>query len=287
MLVTWLDEAACQDPALSGRKAANLSRLAAKYPVPPGFCVTTEAHALWAIESDPGSLPAEIHGLLARSYSALAQQSCATPLRVAVRSSAIGEDGQEASFAGQYATYLNVSGLDEVADAVTRCWVSAQTEWVRAYRQHRGHAAPSQGMAVLVQELVPADVAFVAFSAHPVTGDPGEVVINANWGLGESIMDGAVVPDTYIVRKFDWSLTTQTIAEKQRMTVVRSAGAEEVATPRILRRQATLTGGQVQAIAQLATQLESELDWPVDIEGAYVADASYLLQCRPISCRFS
>lgn len=287
MLVIWLDEAACQDAALSGRKAANLSRLAGKYPVPPGFCLTTEAHALWVTESDPGSLPVEIHELLARSYSSLAQQSCPTPLRVAVRSSAIGEDGQEASFAGQYTTYLNVSGLDEVADAVTRCWASARTERVRAYRQHRGHADPSQGMAVLVQELVPADVAFVAFSAHPVTGDPDEVVINANWGLGESIMDGAVVPDTYIVRKFDWSLTARTIAEKRRMTVVRSAGAEEVATPRMLRRQATLTVGQAQAIAQLATQLESEFNWPVDIEGAYVADASYLLQCRPISCRIS
>lgn len=63
-----------------------------------------------------------------------------------------------------------------------------------------------------------------------MTGDPNEVVINANWGLGESIMDGAVVPDTYIVRKSDWALTTQTIAEKQRMTVIRSAGAEEVST---------------------------------------------------------
>jgi phosphoenolpyruvate synthase/pyruvate phosphate dikinase len=96
-------------------------------------------------------------------------------------------------------------------------------------------------------------------------------------------MDGAVVPDTYIVRKSDWSLTTRTIAEKQRMTVPRPGGAEEVATPRVLRRQPTLTVGQAQAIAQLATQLESELNWPVDIEGAYVADASYLLQCRPIS----
>lgn len=283
MLIIWLDEAACQDVALSGRKAANLSRLAAKYPVPPGFCLTTQAHALWTTESDAESLPVEIHELLARSYFGLAQHSRETPLRVAVRSSAIGEDGQEASFAGQYATYLNVSGLDEVADAVTRCWASAQTEWVRGYQQYRGHAAPSPGMAVLVQELVPADVAFVAFSAHPVTGDPNEVVINANWGLGESIMDGAVVPDTYIVRKSDWALTTQTIAEKQRMTVIRSAGAEEVSTPRLLRRQPTLTVRQAQVIAQLATQLESEFDWPVDIEGAYVADTSYLLQCRPIS----
>jgi pyruvate,water dikinase len=275
MLIIWLDEAACQDVSLSGRKAANLSRLAARYPVPPGFCLTTQAHALWTAGSDPESLPVEIHELLARSYFSLAQHSRETPLRVAVRSSAIGEDGQEASFAGQYATYLNVSGLDEVADAVT--------EWVRAYQQYRGHAAPPQGMAVLVQKLVPADVAFVAFSAHPVTGDPNEVVINSNWGLGESIMDGAVVPDTYTVRKSDWALTTQTIAEKQRMTVVKSAGAEEVATPRVLRRQPTLTVGQAQAIAQLATQLESEFNWPVDIEGAYVADASYLLQCRPIS----
>jgi pyruvate,water dikinase len=138
-------------------------------------------------------------------------------------------------------------------------------------------------MAVLVQELVPADVAFVAFSAHPVTGDPNEIVINANWGLGESIMDGSVVPDTYTVRKSDWSLTARTIAEKRCMTVVRSAGTEKVTTPRMLRSQATLSVEQAQAVARMATQLESVFSWPVDIEGAYVADASYLLQCRPIS----
>ncbi|MGH3853907.1 MAG: PEP/pyruvate-binding domain-containing protein [Pseudonocardiaceae bacterium] len=283
MLIIWLDEAACQDVAMSGGKAASLSKLAAKYPVPPGFCLTAQAHALWATEADPGSLQSELHGLLATAYSHLAQQSRTTPLRVAVRSSAIGEDGQTASFAGQYATYLNVSGLDKVVDAVTRCWASAQTERVQAYRQNRGHAAPPQGMAVLVQELVPADVAFVAFSAHPGTGAVDEVVINSNWGLGESIMNGAMVPDMYVVRKFDWSLTAQTIAEKQRMTVVRSAGVEEVNIPRVLRRQATLTVGQARVIAQLATQLEQEFKWPVDIEGAYVADTLYLLQCRPIS----
>lgn len=282
MLVIRLDEDSCQDIAMCGRKAASLSMLAAKYPVPLGFCLTTQAHALWAAESDPGRLPAEIHEVLARSYFDLAQRSRATPLRVAVRSSSIDEDGQVASFAGQYSTYLNVSGVDRLADSVTRCWVSAQTQWVQTYRQHRGHSAP-HAMAVLVQELVPADVAFVAFSAHPVTGDPHEVVINANWGLGESVMDGAVVPDTYVVRKSDWSLTTQTIAEKQYMTVMKSAGTERVAIPRMLRRQATLTAGQAQTIAQLATQLESEFGWPVDVEGAYVTDTAYLLQCRPIS----
>ena len=119
--------------------------------------------------------------------------------------------------------------------------------------------------------------------AHPVTGQRDEVVINANWGLGESIVSGLVTPDTYVVRKTDWTLTTQTIAEKQSMTVLGPAGVQQVKVPGLLRKQVSLTTAQASAIAQLATQLEAELRWPVDIEGAYQGDKLYLLQCRPIS----
>jgi phosphoenolpyruvate synthase/pyruvate phosphate dikinase len=282
MWVVWLDQPACQAVELTGGKAANLSRLAANYPVPPGFCLTTQAYARWAETADPAFMPPELQALLATAYATLAQQSRTAPLRVAVRSSAIGEDSQTASFAGQYATYLNVTGLEAVMDAVTRCWSSAQAERVRAYQQQQGQVQ-AQPVAVLVQQLIAADVAFVAFSAHPVTGQRDEVVINANWGLGESIVNGTVTPDTYVVRKADWTLTTHTIAEKQRMTVLRPAGVQEVKVPGLLRKQATLTAAQASAIAQLATKLEAELHWPVDIEGAYQGDKLYLLQCRPIS----
>lgn len=281
-LVVWLEEPDCQDAALVGGKAASLSRLAASYPVPPGFCLTTQAYARWAEAASREGLPPEVETALETAYAALARKDPATPLRVAVRSSAVGEDGQAASFAGQYASYLNVSGLDDVAAAVGRCWASGQDERVHAYQEFQGHAVEEQPVGVLVQQLIAADVAFVAFSAHPVTGRRDEVVINANWGLGESIVNGSVVPDSYHVRKADWAVTAD-VAVKECMTVLQPSGVKEVGIPRSMRKEATLTGAQACEIAQLATRLEASLGWPVDIEGACRGDRLYLLQCRPIS----
>jgi pyruvate,water dikinase len=283
VFVVWLDQPSCQEEAISGGKAASLSRLAMNYPVPSGFCLTTKAYERWVSGTDRATLPPDVRGLFSAAYSRLVRRSQRAHPAVAVRSSAVGEDGKSASFAGQYATYLNVSGLNPVVSAVTRCWDSANTEQVAVYQRNQGRRAADQAVAVLVQQLVAADVAFVAFSAHPVTGERDEVVINANWGLGESIVNGTVVPDTYIVRKSDLTTSTQTIAEKERMTILREGGVEEVRVPRILRRQATLSANKVRDIAEMAIRLESELQYPVDIEGAYVDDSLYLLQCRPIS----
>lgn len=282
MLVASLDQVECQDPALTGGKAAALSRLAARYAVPAGFCLTTHAYARWALQPHAGPIPAEVRHALAGAYDTLAAGGPTAAPRVAVRSSAVGEDGRESSFAGQYSSYLNVEGLDGVAGAVARCWASGRAERARAYRDARGQGE-AQPMAVLVQRLVAADVAFVAFSAHPVTGERDRVVIDANWGLGESIVTAAVTPDTYVVRKADWTLVTQTVAEKKRMTVLQPSGVGEVNVPRALRREVTLSASEVCAIAQLAVRLETDMGFPVDIEGAYEDGVLHLLQCRPIS----
>ena len=123
---------------------------------------------------------------------------------VAVRSSAVDEDGQTSSFAGQYETYLNIAGAGPVAEAVARCWASAGSEQVRDYREHNDLAAGDLAIAVLVQQMVPADIAGVAFSANPISGSRAEAVINASWGLGESVVGGTVTPDTYVVAKDDF-----------------------------------------------------------------------------------
>lgn len=283
MLIAWLDDPACRSVDLAGGKAAGLSRLAASHPVPNGFCVTTQAYERWVDPAEPERIPPDLGAALGLAYAELGRRCGTSPPSVAVRSSAVGEDGAAASFAGQYASFLNVSGAELVAGAVGRCWASAGADRVKVYQHHQGGAPAAPGMAVLVQRLVAADVAFVAFSAHPVTGDRGEVVIDANWGLGESIVDGTVTPDTYVVRKDGWTVTTRSIAEKQRMTVLRSAGVEAVNVPRPLRRRATLDASQATAIARLASRLEDELGWPVDIEGALEDGELSLLQCRPIS----
>jgi pyruvate,water dikinase len=138
-------------------------------------------------------------------------------------------------------------------------------------------------MAVLVHQLVPADVSAVAFSANPVTGNRGEILINASWGLGESIVGGTVTPDAFIVRKPDLSMTNLAIADKQRMTVPIPAGTRQVEVPRFLRQEPSLSQDQLVEIARLALNLEETVGHPVDIECAYAGGELYLLQCRPVT----
>ncbi|HLE28635.1 MAG TPA: PEP/pyruvate-binding domain-containing protein, partial [Anaerolineales bacterium] len=123
----------------------------------------------------------------------------------------------------------------------------------------------------------------VVFSANPVTGNRDEVMINASWGLGESIVGGTVTPDTFIVRKSDLAVINRVIADKQHMTVSAPGGTREVDVPRFLRNAASLTDEQVVEMAKLALTLEVTMEHPVDVEGAYAGGELYLLQCRPIT----
>ena len=288
--VVWLGEQACEECALVGGKAANLCRLALEYRVPPGFCLTSVAFDRtvgWGFrgreDSSAVSLPPELRQEITHAYRALAERCGVAAPSVAVRSSALDEDGAGASFAGQHETFLNVIGADAVADAVARCWASAYSFRARQYRLQHGFPLDGFRIAVLVQRLIHADVSAVVFSANPVTGDRDEVMMNASWGLGESIVGGTVTPDTYLVRKADMRPVSRRIAEKRRMTVIASDGTREVEVPRFLRTQPTLREDHVLEMARLATTLEKRMGHPVDVECAYHAGTLYLLQCRPIT----
>lgn len=138
-------------------------------------------------------------------------------------------------------------------------------------------------MAVLVQELVAADSSAVIFSANPVTQNRDEVVINASWGLGESIVGGTVSPDTFTIDKRDLTVTESKISDKKIMTVRVQDGTEEVPVPRFMRSRPTLSGEQLVAMARLAMSLEDEMGWPVDVESAYRGEELFVLQCRQIT----
>ena len=150
---------------------------------------------------------------------------------MAVRSSTVDEDGAQASFAGQHDSYLNVCGPQAVTEAVQRCWASALTERAVHYRQQHG-LSTEVGVAVLIQQLIRADVSAVVFSADPRTGDRDQIVINATWGLGESLVGGLVTPDLYFVRKTDLTILERQVAAKLCMTVPGENGTREVAVPR-------------------------------------------------------
>lgn len=276
MNLLWLGDPKSFDAGLVGGKAANLSRLARmSHRVPDGFSlpvtVMDEAH------------PLDLRDEITSAISDLMACHSLQDFIAAVRSSAVDEDGATASFAGQHETYLNIVGVDAILQAVTRCWESARSEHALDYRRRQGLSMERPQIAVLVQQLVAADVAAVVFSANPVTGNRDEVMVNASWGLGESIVGGTVTPDTFIVRKSDLAVVQRVIADKQHMTVSTRGGTHEVETPRFLRNTSSLNDEQVIEIAKLALTLETSMEYPVDIECAYAAGDLYLLQCRPIT----
>lgn len=281
MHILWLGHPACHDLSMVGGKVASLSQLAADYRVPHGFCLTTAALDLWTDGADAPH--ARFLEALAEAYHGLAERCGAPDLRVAVRSSAIDEDGRLASFAGQYETYLNVSGVHAVVEAVGRCRASTRSPRVLEYRRNYGLSVDTIRLAVLVQQLVPSDVSAVMFTANPVSLNRGEIVINASWGLGESIVGGTVTPDTYVVRKSDMTVVSRHVSEKSRMTVSVPGGTREVEVPRFLRMQPVLEETQILEMARLGLSLEARHQWPVDVECAYHGDSLYLLQCRPIT----
>jgi pyruvate,water dikinase len=297
---------------LVGGKGASLARMAAAgLPVPPGFQITTHAYrrfvsengladailsaAVQASATDPATLErtsAQIQSLFAQStipddVAALIRESYGELGKddppVAVRSSATAEDLPEMSFAGQMETYLNVCGGDHVLAAVKRCWGSLWTARALAYRAQQGIHPEDLSIAVVVQRLVPADVAGVIFTANPVTGARDQVMINAAWGLGEAIVGGQVTPDTIIVAKQTGAIASQEIAHKEVMTVRVAGGTREEPVPAEKRARAALPLAQAAELVRLGAEIEQLYGQPMDIEWAMCDKRIFILQARPIT----
>jgi pyruvate,water dikinase len=260
-LVLPLDEVGLADALRVGRKAATLGELRrAGFPVPQGVVLATEALArtLAATGLDAAAAPdrvaaAPLPGEVAAAVAAVAGRLGGGPL--AVRSSGVDEDSPDASHAGQYETVLGVAA-GELADAVRRCWASAFAPHAAAYRRSRGPGL-QVAMAVLVQPLVAAEAAGVAFSADPVTGDRDTTVVNAVRGLGDRLVAGTASPDEWVVRG-------------------------EAATCRAA-PEAAIDAGVAVEVAALARRVEAHLGAPQDIEWALAGGELVLLQARPIT----
>ncbi|MFF2485626.1 PEP/pyruvate-binding domain-containing protein [Microbacterium sp. NPDC058062] len=280
--VVDLAELSADDLATVGGKAANLGELIrAGFDVPPGFCVTTEAYrrAVRGSAVESGTItdaaaartavleapfPYEVTRAVREAYDRLEPGAGA----VAVRSSATAEDLPGASFAGQQDTYLNVAGVDDVLDAVHRCWASLWTDRAVAYRTAQGIDGAGVALAVVVQRMVDADSAGVLFTADPVTGRRRQAVLDAARGLGEAVVSGSVDPDHFII---------------------------DTATGRILDRRpggeadqpASVTDAQVRALAALGDRVERAFGSPQDIEWAIDGDGhAWLTQSRPVTTLF-
>jgi phosphoenolpyruvate synthase/pyruvate phosphate dikinase len=289
-VIEWLGSAAGGPEALGG-KAASLDRLARfGFRIPPGFCLTThafraqlasmpEAVAILrrlASGGDTG-LAAELAGAVSRAslapelserlaaaletLDALALELTGRAARLAIRSSAVGEDGSVASYAGLHETELDRSTV-EAPDAIRRCWASLWSAPALAYRARRGLPIDGGAMAVVVQQLVPADAAAVAFTRHPVTGRVDQIVLTAVRGLGDAMVAGTVTPDTYVVDR-----ASRRVAEF---------------TPGYAPAPA-LGADSLTAIVELVLEVEARFGAAVDVEAAMVFGQWFLLQARPIT----
>ena len=287
------------DLALAGGKGANLGELVRHgFPVPAGFVLTTAAYATLLAETGLG---AELEGLLeaenagARIRALFAEShvpACVTADiaaayaalgggPVAVRSSATAEDLPGAAFAGQQDTFLNVVGEQAVTRAVVECWASLWTDRAIAYRQRQEINPREVSIAVVVQDMVPADTAGVLFSANPVTGERGEIVVDASPGLGEAVVSGRVTPEHYVL---DRSGRTKSFIPGAHEVVIRAlAGGGTRESAGTGSRQAALGTGQLAELARLAIRAQDHFGRPQDMEWAITGGRLYVLQSRPMT----
>ena len=298
------------DLALAGGKAANLGELVRQgFPVPSGFVVTTDAYAAVLAENGLGAglarllvsdetttyqaaldgaiggqirdlfraakLPDVVRSEIAAAYAAMGGGA------VAVRSSATAEDLPGAAFAGQQDTYLNVIGEEALLQAVLDCWASLWTDRAISYRQRQGIDQRQVGIAVVVQEMVQAESAGVMFSANPVTGERGEIVIDASQGLGEAVVSGLVTPEHYVL---DTRGKVRAFTSGGHQLSIRSlpAGGTEESTGASTTRPA-LSDGHLEELARLALRAQDHFGRPQDMEWAVADGRVYVLQSRPMT----
>ncbi|BCB89508.1 PEP/pyruvate-binding domain-containing protein [Phytohabitans suffuscus] len=313
-------------PAAPGEVGGKLSALAglrrAGFAVPAGYAVTVAAfrcqlaatglqeladRVVAALRRDSDRTGDEVGlELAARLRQALATAPVAGPVRdaiaaahrrlragradppVAVRSSAVDEDGAAASFAGVFDTVLGVRGTGAVVEAVRECWAGLYAPRALAYRRRRAADLP---MAVGVQELVPARCSGVAFSAHPVTGRRDRVVIEANWGWGEAVVQGSVTPDHVEVDTgtgVAGRVVRHVVAHKAVMSGPDPDGGRirTVPVPAALADRPVLDEAQIMEIATTVRRVERHTGRPVDVE--WVLDGArparlWIVQARPIT----
>jgi pyruvate,water dikinase len=212
---------------------------------------------------------------------------------VAVRSSSTREDDEAASGAGLHLTVLDVASEDAMLDAVRACWASVYTPAVLAYLRDRAQRDARKGaradgsgavqVGVVVQAMVPADVAGVLFTVNPLTGDGGEMILNASWGLGSLVVDGRVSPDTWRIDKDSGLARDQVVGDKRLRAIVTGKGVREEAVPDEQVAQASLAPHQVDELVALGRRIEAHFGDARDVEWAFAGGTLYVLQARPVT----
>ncbi|MGB9299732.1 MAG: phosphoenolpyruvate synthase, partial [Anaerolineae bacterium] len=313
--IKWFKELSKSDVGIAGGKGANLGEMTqAGLPVPPGFTVTTPAYrrfteatrildqikeliqdldvddnaALLQAAEDAkrivvaAEMPKDVAKLIADAYKKLCKQE-GEELYVAVRSSATAEDTAEASFAGMNETFLNVYGEKDVLEAVKKCWASLYGARVIFYRVERGFESWGMEMGVIVQKMVDADKAGVAFTQNPSTGAPNELIIEAAFGLADPVVAGQVSPDYYLVDKNTLSVLDKQIKIKKFKRVRRDGRTVDIDLPKKEGSSQVLTEDEIARVAKVCRDIHNHYGSGQDIEWAIEKDKIYIVQSRPIT----
>ena len=321
-MLRWLSELTDNDGAIVGPKIARLGMLrAAGFEVPDGFAVTAAAFArflsindlacrvereleaatedLVAIEAtsarirnliEQAPMENELEAALRDGYDELCLRHGHIGLPVAVRSSATGEDAATASFAGQYESYLGITGADAVMAAVRKAWGSLFVGRALVYRLRHGQRYRDTLMGVGVLRLVQSRCAGVAFSAHPVSKKRDRFVIEASWGWGESVVQGTVEPDSVEVDRIDGRILSYRIGDKRVASLLdpTHGGITEQPMPARFRHAQCLTPEMIHALWKAIVEIERRFGKPVDIE--WVIEPTWrpgvpisIVQVRPIT----
>ena len=292
------------DVALTGGKGASLARnKALGLPVPDGFVVTAAAFRAFAADrldlSGLGSdaAPEAIETWAQSRRAALSGQALPAALReeigrrlaawpegtrFAVRSSGTMEDMAEAAFAGQHDTYLGLKGAEAVIDGIARCFASLFSGRAVAYRAERGFSQAEAAMAVVVQEMIDAQAAGVAFTIDPVGGRMDRLVIESAFGLGETVVSGEGETDQFILDKKSGALVSSRIGHKEHAIRLADTGTqlEDIAARA---DQPSLDAEMLAQVAKLALLVEARAAFPQDVEWAVAGGKAYLLQARPVT----
>ena len=320
-VVCWFEECLKESVPLVGGKCSSLGELIhAGVRVPPGFALTTEGYRRFMAGAgldrevaallsgvDPGDLdaveaasvqirsaieaqpfPVEIEDLVAESYRKLALRCGLPAVPVAVRSSATAEDLPDASFAGQQDTFLWIRGVDEVLLHVRRCISSLYTGRAIAYRANKGFAGSDVAISVGVQKMANSYTAGVMFTIHPANGDRSVIVIDSNFGFGESVVSGEVTPDHFVVNKVTLDIIDRTVSTKELCYTVdpKTQTSRAIEVPFERQRVQSLIDDEITELAWMGKQIEKHYGRPMDIEWAVDKDLPaggniFILQARP------
>lgn len=282
--ILWFEEVNAKDTPLVGGKGSSLGEMYGIMPVPNGFCLTVKAykevlHAhhneflellkkrdienLEELEAVANIIKTKIHTVTLPSDVEKSIRESYRKLKgkVAVRSSATTEDLEEASFAGQQDTFLNIEGENAVLEAVKKCWASLFNSRAIYYREKNKFAHDTAFLSVVVQKMVAADTAGVLFTMNPINKSKDEMIIEACFGLGEKLVSGEITPDTFIVHKNDGAVKEEYLNFEKR----------------------TLSVEKLKELVALGKKIEAHYKKPMDIEWAIDSGKIYVLQARPIT----